>query len=378
MQLSGPLMAKGIEDTTFYQHVDYLASNEVGDNPDISHAMSIEAWHDRMTERGLTEMNGGSTHDTKRGEDARARLHALSAAPGAWTAFAKTVESVLPEGQQLPGDVYFWLLQSVVGAWPSRRIESNAGSEDLEVRLAAFAEKALREGKRYGSWAEPNAAVEAQCAEVVTAWLSSPAFTLAMEKFDKTVRSQAYLNAIRGLVLRCTAPGSPDVYQGAEYGDYSLVDPDNRRPVDYPARNLSLIASTQIPVWQLFDADDDAFEFDRAKQRLVHVLLGLRQNNKALWLQGAYVPIEVIGGQGRVLAYRRVFGDDQAVVLLSIRSDAREMWPMADRFKGMSICLPTFGRGVDVLSGVAVDFGDETSVADLLARGPAAVFVAAE
>ncbi len=378
MQLSGPLMAKGIEDTTFYQHVDYLASNEVGDNPDISHAMDVEAWHDRMSERRLTEMNGGSTHDTKRGEDARARLHAMSADPAAWAAFAKTAESLIPPGEALPGDVFLWLSQSLVGAWPSRRGAKGTGTEEFEERLAAFAQKALREGKRHGSWAEPNAELEARCARVVRHWLQDEAFLAAVEAYDASVRPQAYLNAVRGLVLRCTAPGSPDVYQGAEYGDYSLVDPDNRRPVDYPARNLSLVASRQVPVWRLFDPTEDSFEFDRAKQRLLNVLLGLRQNNPQLWLRGTYVPVDVDGGNGRVLAYRRVFGDDQALVVLSIRSPRDQTWPTAASFEGATIALPSFGARVDALTGRTVAFRDTTAISELLVDGPAAVFVAAE
>ena len=378
MQLSGPLMAKGIEDTTFYQHVDYLVSNEVGDNPDISHAMSVEAWHDRMSERHLTELNGGSTHDTKRGEDARARLHAISADPQSWAAFAKTAHECLPAGETVPGDVFLMLLQSLVGAWPSRHSNAGDGNDEFCERMASFAEKALREGKRHGSWAEPNVKLEQRCDRIVRHWLTDGAFSAALDDYDAGVRAQAYLNAIRGLVLRCTAPGSPDIYQGAEYGDYSLVDPDNRRPVDYPARNLSLVSSTRVPAWQLFDADDDAFEFDRAKQRLVHVLLGLRQNNPALWLRGAYVPVDVSGGNGKVLAYRRVFGDDQALIVVSVRSSAGVPWPHADAFAGATVSLPTLGTRVDALSGRTVRFQTVTEVSELLAAGPAAVYVAAE
>lgn len=377
MQLSGPLMAKGIEDTTFYQHVDYLASNEVGDNPDPRYALTVEGYHDRMVERATTDMNAGSTHDTKRGEDARARLHALSVYPDAWGAFAKTAYAQLPPGIELPGDVFLLLLQSFVGAWPSRFGKSGEQRDVFVERMAGFSEKALREGKRHGSWAEPNARLEADCRTVVVHWLDSPEFVRAMEAFDALVAPQAQLNAIRGLVLRCTAPGAPDVYQGSEYGDYSLVDPDNRRPVDYPARQLSLLSSVSTPVWRAFSGDEDTFEFDRAKQRLLHALLHLRKVNPALWHNGSYEPVEVVEGRGRVLAYRRVFGDDQALIVLSVRSEAGVEWPTGSYFGSARLSVPTLGERADALSGRRVRFGAETSIADLLVDGPAAVFVAA-
>ena len=377
MQLSGPLMAKGIEDTTFYRHVDYLANNEVGDHPDVSHALTVEGWHDRMTERRLTDMNASSTHDTKRGEDARARLHALSAVPEAWAAFAKTAYDTIDTDElRLPGDVFLLLLQSLVGAWPSRFGRGVDDRDGFLARMQGFAEKAIREGKRHGSWAEPNAALEARCGRVVAHWLDDRTFAAAMAQLDALVRPQAYLNSVRGLVLKCTAPGSPDVYQGSEYGDYSLVDPDNRRPVDYPARVLSLAASAALPPWRLSDPTDDAFEFDQAKQRLLQVLLLLRRQQPELWRKGSYVPVAVQGGDGQVLAYRRVFGDDQALVVLSIRSPAGRDWPRGEAFGSAAVSLPRAGRMRDALSGRVVTFGAQTRVGELLAEGPAAVFVA--
>ena len=375
MQLSGPLMAKGIEDTTFYQHVDYIANNEVGDHPDVAHALSVEGWHDRMAERSLTDMNAGSTHDTKRGEDARARLHAISAAPEAWAAFAKTAHDALDSSElTLPGDVFLLLLQSLIGAWPSRFGKGVEDREGFIARMSVFAEKALREGKRHGSWAEPNAELEARCGRVVRHWLGDAGFAKALSDFDEVVKQQAYLNAVRGLVLRCTAPGSPDVYQGSEYGEYSLVDPDNPRV-------LSLGASAGLSPWELFDAEDDRFEFDRAKQRLLQCLLEMRRASPELWRNGEYVPVAVDGGDGRVLAYRRVFGDAQAFVILSIRSTRsvdNTGWPHGAAFAGSTISLPRFGRRRDVLSGREVDFGERVGVDELLAVAPAAVFTAGE
>ena len=378
MQLSGPLMAKGIEDTTFYQHVDYIANNEVGDHPDVAHALSIDEWHDRMTERRLTDMNASSTHDTKRAEDARARLHALSAVPEAWAAFAKTAHDLLAEADlAVPGDVFLLLLQSLVGAWPSRYGRGVDDREGFVARMIAFAEKALREGKRHGSWSEPNRDLEARCAEVIEFWIDDERLAEALTRLEAHVRPQAYLNAIRGLVLKCTAPGCPDIYQGAEYGDYSLVDPDNRRPVDYPARVMSLAAGAGRDPWELFDASDDRFDFDLAKQRLLQRLLHLRREQAELWRRGTYVPVDVDGADGRVLAYRRVHGDDQALVVLSIRSAAGEEWPHGSQFAGASVRLPRAGTMRDALSGTVVTFGNDTPVTDLLIAGPAAVYVQA-
>lgn len=379
MQLSGPLMAKGIEDTTFYRHVDYLANNEVGDHPDVAHALDVEGWHDRMAERCLSDMNAGSTHDTKRGEDARARLHTISAAPEAWAAFAKTANDALEAGQlTLPGDVFLMLLQSFVGAWPSRFGRGIEDQDGFVSRMSAFAVKALREGKRHGSWAEPNVELEQRCGRVVQYWLGHTGFAEALQTFDEVVCQQAYLNAIRGLVLRCTSPGLPDVYQGSEYGDYSLVDPDNRRPVDYPARGLSLGAGAGLPPWSLFRPVKDRFEFDSGKQRLLQCLLLMRREQPELWQRGEYVPVVVRGGGEEVLAYRRVYGDDQALVVLSIRSDLTSRWPHGRDFSGASVSLPRLGRRRDVLTSRVLVFGEQTGVDEMLASGPAAVFVAEE
>ena len=376
MQLSGPLMAKGIEDTTFYRHVEYLASNEVGDSPDPSHALGIEGWHDRMAERRLTDLNASSTHDTKRGEDARARLHVLSQAPAAWEAFAKTAHAALPPELHVPGDVFLLLAQSLIGAWPSYRTQAPGGLDDFLERLGGFADKALREGKRHSSWEAPVAETEQRARGVLAHWLHDDEVLAALARLDGRLAPQAYLNTLRTVVLKCCAPGAPDVYQGSEYGDFSLVDPDNRRPIDYPARRLSLATPVAPSVWAAA-APGEGFEFDRAKQAVLGRLLRERQRQSELWRHGQYVPVDVEGGEGRVLAFRRVHGDDSALVVLSVRNPPEQVWPTGRDFAAASVRLPQLGPTREVLSGRELELGGEVAVADLLHAGPAAVFVAA-
>ena len=366
MQLSGPLMAKGIEDTTFYQRFGYLACNEVGDSPAPERLLTPGEFHDRMVERAATDLNATSTHDTKRAEDARARLHAAGARPGAWAAFAQTADAyAAPHAEGLPRPVLYLLLQTIASGW---RYGDDPRAEDFLPRVRAFAEKALRESKVYSNWATPDEELEARAAATLTGLLTDEGFRGAAVAYLDAVAPQAWLNTLRSVVLKATVPGAPDVYQGTEYLDYSLVDPDNRRPVDYAARAASL------------DAADAAWSApsDAAKQLVLHRLLQARASWPDLWRRGTYVPVAVAGGPaGEVLAFRRIHGDDSALVVLAVRTDGAVDWPRGGYFAGASVRLPDLGRQREVLSGARRELAGEVAVGDLLREGPAAVYIPA-
>ena len=371
MQLSGPLMAKGIEDTTFYRDFRYLACNEVGDSPAAHAELSVSSFHDRMLERRLTDLNASSTHDTKRAEDARARLHALSADVPAWRRFLQACAPRLDAlAAGVPRDVQYLLLQTLVGAYPV-----------TEERLLPFVEKALREGKRYGSWSEPDPDAEAAAKHLAGSLLRDEGFRQNLQRYLDEIEPLAWLNTLRSLVLKCTVPGAPDVYQGTEYLDRSLVDPDNRRPVDYDARAKTLVRHAPAD-GKLAPAADylrgGAGDVD--KQAVLHRLLAARERWPDLWANASYVPVPVRGASAageaaEVLAFRRVFGDDSALVVVGLRTGSAP-WPVGDYYGDRYAELPPLGTFEEVLTGRRIGFaGGRTRVADLLGQAPVGVYL---
>jgi (1->4)-alpha-D-glucan 1-alpha-D-glucosylmutase len=235
-QTSGAVMAKGVEDTAMYRHVRLLSANEVGGNPDrfsatvdelhtVAHARR-DAWP-----RALL---AATTHDTKRSADVRARIGALSQLASAWrdeVAAARVLIADLRTSAAPDADEERLVLQTLVGAWPI--------SDD---RLTAYLEKALREAKRNTSWIDPNHEWERGVIDTALALMHDPRFVARFEPFLHRVDEIAARTAVGQAVLRCLSPGVPDLYQGDELENRSLVDPDNRRPVDYDARRAALAA----------------------------------------------------------------------------------------------------------------------------------------
>jgi (1->4)-alpha-D-glucan 1-alpha-D-glucosylmutase len=215
-QTTGPVQAKGVEDTAFYRYSRLLALNEVGGNPG-RFGLSVDEFHEGQAKRAPRSLLTTFTHDTKRSADVRARLAALTWVPDDWE---QLVRSVGVEGE----DSYH-VLQTVVGAWP------------LEPeRLDAYVEKALREGKRTSSWVEPDEQAERRVQQYGRRLLESP----EVERFVERLRPLGRAIARAQLLLKLTSPGVPDIYQGDELETLSLVDPDNRRPVDWQLRERLL------------------------------------------------------------------------------------------------------------------------------------------
>ena len=257
-QFSGPVMAKGVEDTAFYRYNRFLALNEVGGAPDrfgLTPALFHKA-NAARAERWPHAMLATATHDTKRGEDARARLAVLSELPDEWRRQVHGWSRVLRarlgdvEGRGPPArDDEYMLYQMMLGAWPADMLEapSSEALSALGERLRGAIEKSLREGKRRSNWSAPNVEYEEAMQRFAREALrpDSGGFLSSFLPFVQRVARLGVENSLAQITLKLTAPGAPDIYQGCELWDLNLVDPDNRREVDYEARKSALEAMSQ-------------------------------------------------------------------------------------------------------------------------------------
>jgi len=245
-QLSGPAMAKGVEDTSFYCFNRFVALNEVGGDPG-HFGLSVAAFHQSCAGAGEhwpDAMLATSTHDTKRSEDVRARLAVLSEIPMEWAAAVRRWSALNEKHRRddFPDrNAEYLFYQTLVGAWP------------LSVeRAVACMGKASREAKQHTNWTEPNAAYDEALKHFITATMSDDAFLADFQKFVAQLLEAGQINSLAQTLIKLTAPGVPDVYQGTELWDLSLVDPDNRRPVDYTLREQLLAELDKLsaePVW---------------------------------------------------------------------------------------------------------------------------------
>lgn len=286
-QLSAPIAAKAVEDTGFYRYGRLLSRNDVGFDPALV-AANVVDFHTAMAARAESlprSMLATATHDHKRGEDVRARLAVISEIPGEWSAAVERWDSMCgAEEAGLAGEDIYQLYQMLVGAWP-------AELDGFAERIADWQRKALREGKLRSSWAAPNKEYEAKARAFVEAILASGEFVGDVGAFVERIRPAAEANGLVQTFLRCTAPGVPDLYQGTEFEDLSLVDPDNRRPVNFEARRSAL--------------DRPGDNYSGRKQALIASILRLRKEQPQLW-EGSWEALEVTGGRAdHVLAFAR-------------------------------------------------------------------------
>jgi (1->4)-alpha-D-glucan 1-alpha-D-glucosylmutase len=331
-QYSGPVMAKGLEDTAFYRYNRLVSLNEVGGHPDLF-GVAVSAFHRANAERARRwphAMLGTSTHDTKRGEDTRARLNVLSEIPEewerqvqAWSRIVRArrgdVESTAPPDHN---DEYL-LYQLLVGAWPVEFVGVDALDSEA---LGAFANrvegaliKSVREAKVHSSWAAPNDAYEEPLKsflrDCLDASRSNP-FLESFRAFEIRIARLGMLNGLAQTLLKLTVPGVPDLYQGTELWDLSLVDPDNRRPIDYGERprllaELEKSASAPAAIAGLLDHWQDGM----VKLALISRALALRKSHPALFAEGAYEPLEVAGTrENHLCAFARRRGSESVVV----------------------------------------------------------------
>ena len=328
MQFTGPLMAKGIEDTLFYLYNPFLAHNEVGDSPSYF-GLQASRFHEEMVYRRLywpLAMNATSTHDTKRGSDARARLNVLSDMPEKWMENTRRWQEQNLEFKTVKGekayptknDTYF-IYQSLFAHVP---MDANVDDEFRE-RFGEFIIKALREAKINTSWSEPDEDYERLTLAFVKKLLSGDVkFLGELIDFVNETKLFGTINSIVQLILRNTVPGVPDNFQGTEVWNFNFVDPDNRRPVDYG--KLSYDLEEMI----VFAGNDQSglvkdlwssLEDGRIKQWVNHVTLKLRSEYDALFSKGEYVPLAVQGLlSDHIIAFERCYEDQSLVVVLPL------------------------------------------------------------
>ncbi|WP_462329903.1 malto-oligosyltrehalose synthase [Thiohalocapsa halophila] len=337
-QYTAPVTAKGVEDTAFYRWHRLVSLSEVGADPDRS-GTSVDDFHRtciRRRDDWPHAMLAGSTHDAKRSEDVRARLHVLSELPGAWS--ARTQRWALwnrrlhrsndAGGRQPDAAAEYLFYQTLLGVWPlaattgddAAALPDDETLAALRERVAAYMLKAAREAKLHTAWTNADADYEAALTAFVEAALDpgrSSAFLADFAAFARPLSHLGLLNSLAMTLLRLTAPGVPDIYQGTELWDLSLVDPDNRRPVDFDRRGsllegLRTETQDRAPDWLAADG--------RAKLHLIHRVLALRGQDPTLFADGDYRPLEVSGPHAEhVCAFARMLprqADGRALVVI--------------------------------------------------------------
>lgn len=318
MQFSGPLMAKGVEDTLMYTYNRFVAHNEVGDAPEafgLSKKQFHEAMQSRQQEWPLA-MSGTATHDTKRGEDTRARLHALSNMPQQWgevvDALEKEAEKQGKDHLPDPNDRYF-IYQTLLATY-----SADQDQQEYEHRLRDYLQKALREAKRHSNWVEPNEAYEQRCIDFAVLLMDGKAAYKAIwSTLAEEVAFHGKWSSLAQTALKITAPGVPDIYQGTEGWDLSLVDPDNRRPVDYATRKRALKSLrakvADLPSLGLLE------QGAMAKLYVSRQLLRYRRANADLFAKAEYIPLHVRGRYRRhLLAFARRYKNQWCISVIPL------------------------------------------------------------
>ena len=360
-QLTGPVMAKGLEDTAFYRYNRLVSLNEVGGNPG-HFGTTIDEFHrfnEKQAARFPNTLLATATHDTKRGEDLRARLNVISELPADWSEAVEQWSGLnqtlkrQANGRPAPtaNDEYL-LYQTILGAWP------NAGSEwdSFRDRVRDYMLKAVREAKAETNWLAPNLEYEQALAGFVDGILEqTSAFVNSAGDLQKRMAFFGRLNSLSQTVLKLTCPGVPDVYQGTELWDLNLVDPDNRRPVDYAVRRKLLSEELSAGAMTRLLADDPQGQL---KLHVVRNLLHLRRRKHGLFANGSYRPLSVSGPlEKHVFAFSRCSGEQAVIVVTSrlactlVRGEPKapvgQLW--ANTFVDVPKSIPQ-GRLMEVLA----------------------------
>ncbi|MGA8493756.1 MAG: malto-oligosyltrehalose synthase [Terriglobales bacterium] len=365
-QVTSAVMAKGLEDTAFYRYNRLISLNEVGGNP-IKFGTTVEEFHFANQERlhdWPYSMLASSTHDSKRSEDVRARINVLSEIPGAWRLHLRRwrdwnrKKKQVVDGQPAPtrNDEYL-LYQTLIGAWPVASVD-DAGWQAFAERIEQYILKAAREAKEHTSWANANTEYEDALGKFTRAILQRDGnheFLNDFEEFQRRIARAGAFNSLSQCLLKLSSPGVPDIYQGNEQFEFSLVDPDNRRPVDYDRRRRMLEelqsfgqSSEQLlsQLNQLAANVDDG----KAKLYLIWKTLELRKTFSELFQTGSYMPLRINGQKAaHVVAFAREHGGRTAIVAVprlcaTLLGESRQTVCAEDVWGDTSIEFPGTGN----------------------------------
>ncbi len=386
-QVTSPVTAKGVEDTAFYRFNRLICLNEVGSDP-RRFGVSSAALHQANLERAKAwphAMLASSTHDTKRSEDVRARIAVISELPDLWklhlSRWSKLNRSRRREVEGSPApsrEDEYMLYQTLAGFW-----RPNEDPASLIERLQAYLIKAAREEKRTTSWITPNEEYEKALCDFAAALLVDPernAFLRDFRTFAETIMFFGGVNSLVQAALKLTSPGLPDVYQGTERSSLALVDPDNRRPVDYEGAARLLERVEQASIESVVD------DVDAAKMLVTWKLLQLRKSHPDLFANGNYQPLQIEGEKSdHLIAFARICDERSCIIVLPrwcarLKGGVMEL-PLGERTWGsLEISAPVQGTLRDIFTGRIFDFEGslETRVlraADVLSTFPLAVLV---
>jgi (1->4)-alpha-D-glucan 1-alpha-D-glucosylmutase len=333
-QCTGPIMAKGLEDTAFYVYNRLVSLNEVGGDPE-RFGIPVSSFHRenaQRLQRWPYSLLATSSHDTKRGEDVRVRINVLSEIPEEWKArlvcwsrLNKRKKSLVDD-QPIPDrNEEYLLYQTLLGAWPLEPMDES-GHKAFTERIQGYMEKALKEAKVNTSWINPNKAYDDAIREFISAILEPPHRNPFLEDFlvfQRKIACYGLYNSLSQTVLKIASPGVADIYQGNEIWDFSLVDPDNRRPVDYVGRRQMLgalkdgISNAEANLLGLACELVKNKEDGRIKLYVTFTALNHRRSNRSLYLEGAYIPLEGCGSRkNHICAFSRKHGDREVLVVV--------------------------------------------------------------
>ncbi len=379
-QLSAPVAAKAVEDTAFYRYGRLLSRNDVGFDASRL-GLSIEAFHAASTNRLAAfpdAMLATATHDHKRGEDLRARLAVISEVPDAWADFLRRCLALKPAADRPDPADEIMLYQMIVGAWPlDLDAADEAGRGEFVERLAGWQQKALREAKLRTDWTAPNERYETTARDfLVRLFQPRTGFLDLARDFVDLIAPAGAVNGLSQAVLKMTVPGMPDFFQGTEFWDFSLVDPDNRRPVDYDRRRAALAEAADVI--RLAETWRDG----RVKQAAMRLVLGLRRQHAGLFARGGYVPLTAKGAMAdHVIAFARTDETSAVVVVVpglvhGVLRDDRSLRLQPAALRQTSIALPAELHGRELRTVFGRDIvvaGPELPLDRLMSDFPLAV-----
>lgn len=378
MQFTGPLAAKGIEDTTFYQYNALISHNEVGDQPNVL-GIPVREFHEQMQRRQVKHpisFNCTSTHDTKRGEDNRIRINIISELVEEWNELVAHWQKINEPFRRQIGDIKapvvndeYFLYQAITGGFPEELIVT----EEFRTRTKKYFVKVLRESKLMSDHIHPNTEYEDSCTDFIDHLLNPEhSYLPSLLPFVKKIIRYANTYTMVQVIIKCAAPGIPDIYQGCELWDLSYVDPDNRRPVSFDLRRRLMMElkhkEKENPAHMLEWA---AVNYEKGAQKMLVTtkLLHLRRENPELFNRGAYYPIYTEGSSRNIIAFFRQFKNNWLLVALPLGI-------VADARKELKLVLPPEApvNWKNIFTGELIN-GDVIEVRSLFHRFPLAVLI---